>query len=187
MKISTSDFNTGLTIEMDGEVYTIVDYQHSKSGRGGAFVRTKLKNVENGNIVKKTFQSGDKVSKAYVEKKPYQYLYRDGDDYIFMDKETYEQIPLREDDLGDGIKYLKDNMDLKLLIYEGRPIGIDLPTFVELAVAQAAPSIRGDTVSGGTKRAKLETGLEVQVPLFIEPGDILKVDTRTGEYIERIN
>lgn len=186
MKISPNEFNTGMSIELDGEVYTIIEFQHSKVGRGGAFVRTKLKSVETGNIMRKTFQGGEKVTKAFLDKKPFQYLYRDGEHFIFMDQETYEQLSLSQEDLGDGVRYLKDNMVLNLVMYQGRPIGIDLPIFVELEVTEAAPGIKGDTVSGASKKALLETGMEINVPLFIETGDRLKVDTRSGEYVERI-
>lgn len=186
MKISPNEFHPGMSIEMDGEVYTVIEFQHSKLGRGGAFVRTKLKSVETGNILRKTFQGTEKVNKAFLDKKPFEYLYHDGENYIFMDQTTYEQISLSNEDLGDGIKYLKDNMVLNLVIFQGRPIGIDLPIFVELKVQEAAPGIKGDTVSGASKKAILETGMEINVPLFIETGDLLKVDTRTGEYVERV-
>ena len=185
--ISTNDFNTGLTIELEGEVYQVIDFQHSKSGRGSAFVRTKLRNVEEGYTINKTFKAGEKVETAHVDKKKMQFLYWDGNDYIFMDNETYEQFHLSEEQLGDKIKYLKENMELDISVYQGRPIDIDLPTFVELEVKQTPPNIRGDTVSGGTKPATTETDLVVQVPLFIEEGDILKIDTRNNEYIERVN
>lgn len=186
MKISPTDFNTGMSIELDGEVYSIIEFQHSKVGRGGAFTRTKLKSVETGNIMRKTFQGGEKVTKAFLDKKPFQYLYNDGESYIFMDQESYEQLSLLAEDLGDGIKYLKDNMILDLVMYQGKPIGVEFPIFVELEVIEAAPGIKGDTVSGASKKATLETGIEINVPLFIEVGDRLKVDTRSCEYVERV-
>ncbi|MCC3143763.1 elongation factor P [Halanaerobium sp. Z-7514] len=185
--ISTNDFNTGLTIELDGEVYQVLEFQHSKSGRGSAFVRSKLRNVEEGYVINKTFKAGEKVETAHVDKKKMQFLYWDGSDYIFMDNETYEQFHLSEEQLGDKINYLKENMELEISLYQKRPIDIDLPTFVELEVEQTPPGVKGNTVSGGTKRATLETGLEIQVPLFINEGDIIKIDTRSGDYVERIS
>ncbi|MFW6021902.1 MAG: elongation factor P [Halanaerobiaceae bacterium] len=184
--ISTNEFNTGLTIEMDGKVYEILEYQHSKMGRGGALVKTKLRDIENGGIIEKTFRGGEKVARARIDQREKQYLYRDNEDYIFMDMETYEQISLDIEQLGHKVNYLKENMVLEVTMYEGRPIGVELPIFVELAVAETQPGIRGNTVSGGSKPATLETGAVVQVPLFIDIGDIIKVDTRTGEYIERV-
>ncbi len=185
--ISTNDFNTGLTIELDGEVYQVIDFQHSKSGRGSAFVRTKLRNVEEGYVINKTFKAGEKVETAHVDKKTMQFLYWDGNDYIFMDNDTYEQFHLSEEQLGDKVKYLKENMELEISLYQRRPIDIDLPTFVELEVESTPPGIKGNTVSGGSKPATMETGLVVQVPLFINEGDIIKVDTRSDEYIERVS
>ncbi|MFW5981208.1 MAG: elongation factor P [bacterium] len=185
--ISTSDFNKGLTIELDGKVYQIVDFQHSKMGRGGALVKTKLRDLENGGIMEKTFRGNEKVARAMVDQREKQFLYRDGDDYIFMDTETYEQIALSEEQLGDKVNFLQENMVLEVSMYEGRPIDIELPIFVEVAVAKTQPGIRGNTVSGGSKPATLVTGAVVQVPLFIDEGDIVKVDTRTSEYIERVN
>src|SRR6056297_2130422 len=185
--ISTNDFNTGLTIELDGEVYQVIEFQHSKSGRGSAFVRTKLRNVEEGYTISKTLKAGENGETAHVDKKKMQFLYWDGNDYIFMDNDTYEQFHLSEEQLGDKIKYLKENMELDISVYQGRPIDIDLPTFVELKVEDTQPNIRGNTVSGGNKPATMETGLVVQVPLFIEEGDTLKIDTRNNEYIERAN
>lgn len=185
--VSTNDFNTGLTIELDGEVYQVIDFQHSKSGRGSAFVRTKLRNVEEGYTINKTFKAGENVETAHVDQKKMQFLYWDGSSYVFMDNETYEQYSISEEQLGDKIKYLKENMELEISLYEGRPIDINLPTFVELEVKDTPPNIRGNTVSGGSKPATMETDLVVQVPLFIEEGDILKIDTRSNEYVERVN
>lgn len=185
--ISTNNFNTGLTIELDGEVYKVIEFQHSKSGRGSAFVRTKLRNLEEGYIINKTFKAGEKVDAAHIDKKKMQFLYWDGSDYIFMDNETYEQFYLTEEQLGNKEKYLKENMELDISVYQGRPIDIDLPNFVELKVEDTQPSIRGNTVSGGSKPATMETGLTVQVPIFIEKGDRLKIDTRSDEYVERVN
>lgn len=185
--ISTNDFHNGLTIELDGTVYQVVDFQHSKTGRGGAFVRTKLRDVENGGVIDKTFRAGEKVNRAHVDQREKQFLYKSAEDYVFMDNETFEQIILTEEQLGDKVNYLKENMTLEVLMYKGRPIDITLPTFVELRVDKTQPGIRGNTVSGGSKPATLETGAVVQVPLFIDEGDIIKVDTRTGEYIERVS
>jgi len=184
--ISTSDFHNGLTIELDGKVYQVIEFQHSKMGRGGALLKTKLRDVENGGIIEKTFRGNEKVAPARVDQREKQYLYRDAEHYIFMDTESYEQIFLTKEQLGDKVDFLKENMILKVSMYDGRPIDIELPIFVELAVAETQPGIRGNTVSGGSKPATLETGAVVQVPLFIDIGDILKVDTRTSEYITRV-
>lgn len=183
--ISTNDFHNGLTIEFDGTVYQVVSFQHSKTGRGSAFVRTKLRNVEDGGIVEKTFRAGEKINRAHVEQRQKQYLYRDGDDYVFMDNETFEQISIDQKQLADKKNYLKENMILEVSMYKGRPIDITLPTFVELEVVETQPNIKGNTVSGGSKPATLETGAVVQVPLFLNQGEVIRVDTRTGEYIER--
>lgn len=184
--ISTNNFRTGMTIELDGTVYSIEDFQHSKSGRGGAFVRTKLKNMEENYVVEKTFRSGEKVKDAHIDERDVKFLYWDGQDYVFMDNESYNQITLSKEQLGEKINYLKENMDLKIAMYEGRAIEVKLPTFVELEVKEAPPSVKGNTVSGGSKSVKLETGLEVKVPLFISEGEIIKVDTRNNEYVERV-
>ncbi|MEJ6950074.1 elongation factor P [Natronospora cellulosivora (SeqCode)] len=184
--ISTSDFHKGLTIVIDAKVYQIIDFQHSKMGRGGALVKTKLRDVENGGIMEKTFRGNEKVERAHVDQRQKQYLYRDADDYIFMDTDTYEQISLSDEQLGDKVDFLKENMILEVSMYEGRAIDIELPIFIEVAVAQTQPGIRGNTVSGGSKPATIETGAVVQVPLFINEGDLIKVDTRSGEYIERV-
>ncbi len=184
--VSTNDFHNGLTIELEGTVYQIIDFQHSKMGRGGALVKTKLRNIENGGIIEKTFRSGEKVERAHVEQRAKQYLYRDGENYVFMDTETFEQIFLTQEQLGNKINFLKENMTLEVAMYEGRAIDIILPTFVELAVLETQPGIKGNTVSGGSKPATLETGAVVQVPLFINEGDVIKVDTRTSDYIERV-
>ncbi|MGB9793222.1 MAG: elongation factor P [Thermacetogeniaceae bacterium] len=184
--ISTNDFRTGLTIEVDGEVYTVVEFQHVKPGKGSAFVRSKLKNLKTGAVIERTFRAGEKVPRAHLERKEMQYLYREGDSYVFMDNETYDQVSLTSEQLGENVKYLKENMNIYLLTYEGNLIGIELPNFVELKVVEADPGVRGDTATGGTKSATLETGLVIQVPLFVEVGDVVRVDTRTGEYLERV-
>lgn len=184
--ISTSDFRTGLTILLDGDVYSIVDFQHVKPGKGAAFVRTKLKNVKTGSTTEKTFRAGEKVERAQMESREMQYLYNSGDDYFFMDTDNYEQLTISREQLGNNIKYLKENMNIDVLMYEGQIFGIDLPNSVELTVVATDPGIKGDTASGGSKPATMETGLVIQVPFFINVGDVLRIDTRSGEYIERV-
>lgn len=184
--ISTSDFRTGLTIELDGEVYIIIDFQHVKPGKGSAFVRTKLKNARTGATTERTFRAGEKVEQAMVERREMQYLYNTGDEYYVMDNETYEQLSLTKEQLGDNILYLKENMNITVLMYQGKVFGVEVPNFVELAVVDTEPGIKGDTATGGSKPATLETGLVVQVPFFINVGDVIRIDTRSGEYIERV-
>jgi elongation factor P len=183
---STSDFRRGLRIQFKGEPYLIVEFQHVKPGKGGAFVRTKLKNLVNGRVLEETFRSGEKVEKPDLEEKNVQYLYFDAKDgYVFMDESSYEQVHLTEEQVGDSRYYLMENMSLMLNIYQGRPIGLDFPTTVNLEVIRSDPGLKGDTATGATKPATLSTGLVIQVPLFINEGDVLKIDTRTGEYLER--
>jgi elongation factor P len=184
--ISTNDFRRGVKIEYRGEPYEVLDFQHVKMGRGGAFVRTKLKSLVTGKIIDETFNAGDKVPKADLEERQMQYLYSQDDLYYFMDNETYEQTPLSEQQLGDKKYYLKENMNVSILYYKGEPIAVELPNFVELEVVDTEPGVKGDTASGGSKPAKVETGATVKVPLHINKGDIIKIDTRTGEYIERV-
>ncbi|EEG78339.1 elongation factor P [Dethiobacter alkaliphilus] len=184
--ISTNEFKTGMTIELDNEVYTIVDFQHVKPGKGAAFVRTKLKNLKTGGVTEKTFRAGEKVERAMMDRREMQYLYNSGDEYNVMDTETYEQMALSADQLGNDVKYLKENMNIAVLFYQDQIFGIELPFFVELEVKETDPGIKGDTASGGTKPATMETGLVVQVPFFINAGDVLRIDTRSGEYIERV-
>ncbi|NLP17575.1 MAG: elongation factor P [Firmicutes bacterium] len=184
--ISTNDFKTGMTIEVDGEVYTVVYFQHVKPGKGAAFVRSKLKNIRTEATIDKTFRAGEKVGRAHVDRREMQYLYRSGEYMVFMDTETFDQINFPIEKLGDVVRFLKENMMIYVMEYEGDVIGIELPNFVELAIMETEPGIRGDTVSGATKRAVLETGAEVQVPLFVEVGDTIRVDTRSGEYMERV-
>jgi elongation factor P len=183
--ISSNDFRNGVTIELDGGVWQIVDFQHVKPGKGAAFVRAKMKNVKTGAVVERTFNAGEKVPKAHVDNRQMQYLYESDGLYNFMDNETYEQITMTDDQLGDAKKFLKENMSIGVLFFQGIVIGIDLPYSVELTVVETDPGIRGDTATGGTKPAKLETGYVVKVPLFINTGDVLRVDTRTGDYLER--
>jgi len=183
---STADFRNGMVIILDNNLYTINEFQHVKPGKGGAFVRTKLKGVITGKVIDKTFRAGEKVEEARVERHSMQYLYSSGDMYYVMDPNTYEQIPISEKNLGDGKLYLKENMNLSVLIYNGEPIDVELPFFVELKIAATDPGVRGDTATGGTKPATLETGAVVHVPLFLNEGDTIKVDTRSGDYIERV-
>ncbi|UNC92559.1 elongation factor P [Candidatus Contubernalis alkaliaceticus] len=184
--ISTNDFRTGLTIELEGQVYTVVEFQHVKPGKGAAFVRTKLKNLQTGAVTEKTFRAGEKVSKAHIERKTMQYLYNTGEDFIFMDLESYEQLTVDSEKLGDTAYYLKENMEADFMMYQGLIMGVEVPNFVELTVTETDPGYKGDTASGGSKPATLETGLIVQVPFFINIGDVLKVNTKNGEYMERV-
>ncbi|EKO40940.1 MAG: translation elongation factor P [Solidesulfovibrio magneticus str. Maddingley MBC34] len=183
--LSTTDFRRGLKIEMDGVPYEIVDFLHVKPGKGGAFIRTKLKNMINGRVVENTFRSGEKMVKPDLESKDMQYLYRESEDFVFMDMESYEQMHAGAAQLGEKGGYLKDGMELKMLLYKGQPLDIDLPASVVLEVSETEPGVKGDTVSGATKPAQLETGITVNVPLFINIGDKIKVDTRSGDYIGR--
>lgn len=185
---STADFRPGMVIVYSGELYKIISYQHSKMGRAGAVVRTKLKNLLNGRVLENTFRSGEKVDEARVEAKFYQYLYKDGALYYMMDPESYEQIPVEEAVIGDDISYIRENDDVKVLMYQDHPIAVELPTAVELKVIYTEPGERGDTAKTNVKKpAKVETGMEVQVPLFINEGDVIKIDTRDGSYLERVN
>jgi len=183
--LSTTDFRRGLKIEMDGVPYEIVDFLHVKPGKGGAFIRTKLKNMLNGRVVENTFRSGEKMVKPDLESKAMQYLYREGGEFVFMDMETYEQLHVAAANLGEKGGYLKDGMELKMLLYKGMAIDIDLPASVVLEVTETEPGVKGDTVSGASKSAVVETGITVNVPLFVNIGDKIKVDTRSGDYIGR--
>ena len=187
MPIDTSQFRNGLKIELDGQPFTITYFQHVKPGKGGAFVRTKVKNLLNGKVLDKTFRSGEKVGEADVEERRMQYLYADGTDRIFMDSETYDQAPIPADALGDGVDFLKENTEVEVLLWRGKPVNVELPAFVELEVTKSDPGVKGDTSSGANKPATLETGATVTVPLFIKEGDVLRIDTRTREYCERVN
>jgi len=187
LMISTNDFRTGVTIQVDGQPWIVIDFQHVKPGKGSAFVRTKLKNVITGAVLEKTFSAGERVPRAHIEKREAQYLYSMGEEYTFMDVTTYDQITLDKEAIGEGVIYLKENMNVHIMTYEGRVIGVEIPTFVELEVIQTDPGFKGDTVSGGTKPATLETGAVIKVPLFVNVGDVVKIDTRTGEYIERVS
>ena len=183
---STTEFRKGVKIELDGTPFVIIDFQHVKPGKGGAFVRTKLKNLLTGRVLDQTFRSGERVKKPDLMEREMQYLYRDGDRYCLMDNETYEQIMLTGEQVGDAVLFLAENMNLKVLLFNQQPVAVVLPNFVELMVAQPEPGVRGDTATGGTKPATLESGAVIQVPLFINAGDRLRVDTRTGSYIERL-
>jgi elongation factor P len=185
MQVSTAEFKKGLKIQFDGQPYTIVDFQHVKPGKGGAFVRTKLKHMRQGRVIDNTFRAGEKVELVDFEDKHMQYLYKD-DRYHFMDSETYDQISLSAEEVGDARDFLKENTDVDILFIDGSPVTVELPTFMELAIAKTDPGIRGDTASGGSKPATLESGAVVQVPLFLNQGDVVKVDTRTAEYLGRV-
>jgi len=181
-----SDFRRGLKVEFKGEPYSIVEFQHVKPGKGGAFIRTKLKNMISGRVLDETFRPQDKLGRPDLEQKNMQYLYRDQDGYCFMDNETYEQVILSEDQIKDYQGYLHENLTLDVVYFNGRPVGLELPTTVNLTVVETEPNVKGDTASGGSKPARMETGLMVQVPFFIAEGDRLKIDTRSGEYLERV-
>ena len=185
MQVSTAEFKKGLRIMFDDQPYVIVDFQHVKPGKGGAFVRTKLKHMRVGKVIDNTFRSGEKVGLVDFDDKHMQFLYRD-DRYHFMDLETYEQVSLSADEVGDAREYLKENTEVDVLYIDGAPATVELPNFVELAIARTDPGVRGDTAQGGTKPATLETGAMIQVPLFLGEGDVVKVDTRTGEYLGRV-
>lgn len=182
----TSDFRNGLKIEIDGTPFEIIEFLHVKPGKGGAFVRTKLKNLQTGAVLNKTFRSGEKVGKPDLVDRHMQYLYAQGDDLVFMDLETYEQFTIPFEKIEEKAKFLKENMEVDVLYYKNQPISIELPTFVELEVVETEPGFKGDTATGGTKPAVLETGAKINVPLFINIGDKLKIDTRTGQYVERV-
>ena len=184
--ISAGDFRNGVTFEMDGNVVSIIEFQHVKPGKGAAFVRTKIRNVITGAVTEKTFNPNDKYPTAFVERKDMQYLYSDGDLYYFMDSETFEQIPINKSVLGDNFKFVKENMDCKVLSYKGNVFGVEPPNFVELEVVKTDPGFKGDTATGANKPATVETGAQVAVPLFVETGDKIKIDTRTGEYLSRV-
>lgn len=183
--VSAGDFRNGVTFEMDGGVYQIIEFQHVKPGKGAAFVRTKIRNVITGAVVEKTFSPTDKYPTAFVERKDMEYLYNDGSLYYFMDLETFENIPINADILPDSFKFVKENEQVKILSYKGNVFGVEPPFFVELVITHTEPGFKGDTATGTTKPATLETGAVIKVPLFVNTGDILKVDTRTGEYLSR--
>ena len=184
--VSTNDFKNGMAIEVEGQVFTIVEFQHVKPGKGGAFVRTKLKNIDTGAVIDRTFRAGEKFRRVRIESKKMLYLYSTPDEVVLMDNDTYEQLSLPPALAGDSLKYIQDNMEVEILMVDGRPAELLPPMFVELEVTDTQPGVKGDTVSGGSKPATLETGAVVNVPLFIKNGDRLKIDTRTGNYVERV-
>ena len=185
MAVTTNDLRNGMTLDLPEGLFSVVEFQHVKPGKGGAFVRTKLKNVRTGAVLERTFRADERVEQAIVDKREMQYLYRDGADYVFMDVTSYDQMNVGEDALGQAARFLKEGDSAVLQLYGGEIVGVDLPAAVELTVAQTEPGVQGDRVSGARKPATLETGLVVQVPLFVNPGERIKVDTRTGEYITR--
>jgi len=185
--ITTGDLKKGITIELDGGLYTIIDWEHIKTGRGSAQVRLKLKDLRAGHTIEKTFQSGSKFNQARIERRRSSYLYSDGDLYYFMDSETFDQTMINSDILGDSVNFLRDGQEVEVLKYGDETMGVELPTSVQLTITETGPSFKGDTAQGGNKPATLETGLIVQVPMFLNNGDIVSVDTRTGSYIERVS
>jgi elongation factor P len=183
--ISAGDFRNGVTFEMDGQVVSIIEFQHVKPGKGAAFVRTKIRNVITGAVVEKTFNPNDKYPTAFIERRDMEYSYADGDLYYFMDTETWEQIPINKNVLGNSFMFVKENMVCKVLSYKGNVFGVEPPNFVELQVTKTDPGFKGDTATNATKPATLETGAEIKVPLFIDEGEVIQIDTRTGEYMGR--
>ena len=184
--VSGGDFRNGLTVEIDGSVYQVVDFQHVKPGKGAAFVRTKLKNIMDGGFIEKTFRPSEKFPQAHIERTDMQYLYFDGELYNFMHPETFEQIAVDGETVGDAMELVKENEKVRILAYEGKVFAIEPPLFVELEITETEPGFKGDTATGGTKPAVVETGAQVNVPLFIEIGDVISIDTRTGEYMKRV-
>jgi len=184
--ISSNDFRPGVHVLLDGDLYAVIESQHVKVGRGPAYVKAKIRNTKSGAITERTFRAGERVPLVYLEKKTMQYLYSTGDDYVVMDKGTYEQRPLAGALFGDAIRFLRENMDVTVIFHDDTPIGVELPNSADLRIVDTAPGVRGDTVSGGSKPATLETGAVVQVPLFVETGEVIRVDTRTGTYLERV-
>ena len=184
--ISAGDFRNGVTIEFEGNIYQIIEFQHVKPGKGAAFVRTKLKNIKSGGVVEKTFRTNEKCTTDRIERRDMQYLYNDGDLYTFMDMETYDQISLNQDAIGDALKFVKENEVCKICSHNGSVFAVEPPLFVELAITETEPGFKGDTATGANKPATVETGAQVYVPLFVNEGDVIKIDTRTGEYLSRV-
>ncbi len=184
--VSTSEFRNGLVVKLEGDLYSMVEFQHVKPGKGGAFVRTRLKNIKTGRVLDKTFRSGDKVEDVRLDRKTIQYQYRGDGEYVFMDTETYEQLHVPETVVGDASLYMKENLEVDVLYSGEEPVSVELPTFVVLKVVKTDPGVKGDTASGGSKPATLESGAVVQVPLFLQEGTEIRVDTRTGIYVERV-
>ena len=185
--VTAGDFRNGMTFEEDGNVMQVIEFQHVKPGKGAAFVRTKVSNVITGSVVEKSYNPSAKFPTAFVERKDMEYSYNDGELYYFMDTETYEQVPINPSELDDNFKFVKENMICKVLSYKGKVFGVEPPNFVELEVTQTDPGFKGDTATNATKPATLETGAEIRVPLFIDIGELIRIDTRTGEYMERVN
>jgi elongation factor P len=185
--ISSGELRKGIIIELDGELYQVLDYHHLKLGRGSAQIRLKMRDIRGGHTIERTFQATEKFARARLDFRTMQYLYSEGDLYYFMDEENFEQLPLNASQLGDALNYLKEGMSLEVSSYKGELVGVELPITVELEVTQTEPGFKGDTATAGTKPAKLETGLKIQVPLFVNQGDIIKVDTRSGTYLERVS
>jgi len=186
VEVDTSQFRNGLKFLLDGQPFVMTFFQHVKPGKGGAFVRTKVKNLLNGKVLERNFRSGERVELADIEEKHMQYLYLDGDSLVFMDQESFDQIPFSQEVVGDARKFLKENTEVEVLFWNGRPVNVELPSFLELKVTQCDPGLKGDTASGATKPATLETGAVVNVPLFVKEGDMLRIDTRTEEYVDRV-
>ena len=184
--VSAGDFRNGLTIELDNGIYQIIEFQHVKPGKGAAFVRTKLKNIKSGGVIERTFRPTEKCPQAHIERKDMQYLYADGDMFNFMDLETYDQFALTQDQIGDALKFVKENDMVKMLSHNGQIFSVEPPLFVELVITDTEPGFKGDTATGATKPATVETGAVVYVPLFVEQGDKISIDTRTGEYLKRV-
>lgn len=184
--ISAGDFRNGITIEMEGNIFQIIEFQHVKPGKGAAFVRTKLKNIKSGGVIEKSFRPTEKFPQARIDRKDYQYLYADGDLFYFMDVETYDQIALAPDAIGDALKFVKENEMVKMCSHNGSVFAVEPPLFVELRITDTEPGFKGDTATGATKPAVVETGATVYVPLFVEQEDVIKIDTRTGEYLSRV-
>ncbi len=184
--ISAGEFRNGVTIEYEGNIYQIIEFQHVKPGKGAAFVRTKLKNIKNGGVVEKTFRPTEKCETAHIDRKDMQYLYNDGDLYNFMDNETYEQIAINKEVIGDSLKFVKENETCKIVSYKDQVFAVEAPLFVELLVTECEPGVKGDTATGATKPCTVETGATLNVPLFVNQGDTIKIDTRTGEYLSRV-
>jgi elongation factor P len=184
--VSSNDFKRGMAIKVESDIYTVVEFQHVKPGKGGAFVRTKLKSLTKGTVIDRTFRAGEKIEDIKIEDKSMQYLYSDGDSLIFMDTESYEQEPISKDTVGDILDYIKEGDLVHIMTYEDKPISIEPPTFVNLKVIYAEPGIKGDTATNVTKPVKVETGAQIHVPIFVQEGDVIKIDTRKGEYVERV-
>jgi elongation factor P len=184
--VGPNEFRNGMTIEWEGEPYIVLQFQQSQLGRGDTFFRTKLKHMRSGAIIEQKFRDKDRFPRVRIERVPMQYLYSDGDRHFFMDTQTYDQLPINDEQLGDALQYLKENAPIEVLMYEGTPLGVELPTTVDLKVTQTAPGFKGDTAAGGGKPATVETGLTLNVPFFVNQGDVIRVDTRTGTYVERV-